>query len=126
MMPAGEPTLRDVLSVIEEIRQDVEEIRQDVEEIRQDVEGLRQDVSRTNERLEALAADQAKRWAEQERRWAEQERRWAEQGIENRVILERIDTYQKASAQVVNLAFALIGAATVALVGIVLRLAVSL
>jgi predicted nucleic acid-binding Zn-ribbon protein len=105
MMPAGEPTLRDVLSVIEEIRQDVEEIRQDVE-------GLRQDVSRTNERLEALAADQAKRWAEQ--------------GIENRVILERIDTYQKASAQVVNLAFALIGAATVALVGIVLRLAVSL
>ncbi|WP_414422201.1 hypothetical protein [Synechococcus sp. W60.1] len=111
-MPAGEPTLRDVLSVIEEIRQDVEEIRQDVE-------GLRQDVSRTNERLEALAADQAKRWAEQERRWAEQ-------GIENRVILERIDTYQKASAQVVNLAFALIGAATVALVGIVLRLAVSL
>ncbi|MFS8820430.1 chromosome segregation ATPase [Thermostichus sp. MS-CIW-40] len=112
MMPAGEPTLRDVLSVIEEIRQDVEEIRQDVE-------GLRQDVSRTNERLEALAADQAKRWAEQERRWAEQ-------GIENRVILERIDTYQKASAQVVNLAFALIGAATVALVGIVLRLAVSL
>ncbi|ABD03349.1 hypothetical protein CYB_2415 [Synechococcus sp. JA-2-3B'a(2-13)] len=126
MMPAGEPTLRDVLSVIEEIRQDVEEIRQDVE-------GLRQDVSRTNERLEALAADQAKRWAEQERRWAEQERRWAEQerrwaeqGIENRVILERIDTYQKASAQVVNLAFALIGAATVALVGIVLRLAVSL
>jgi DNA repair exonuclease SbcCD ATPase subunit len=119
MMPAGEPTLRDVLSVIEEIRQDVEEIRQDVE-------GLRQDVSRTNERLEALAADQAKRLAEQERRWAEQERRWAEQGIENRVILERIDTYQKASAQVVNLAFALIGAATVALVGIVLRLAVSL
>jgi len=119
MMPAGEPTLRDVLSVIEEIRQDVEEIRQDVE-------GLRQDVSRTNERLEALAVDQAKRWAEQERRWAEQERRWAEQGIENRVILERIDTYQKASAQVVNLAFALIGAATVALVGIVLRLAVSL
>ncbi|HIK19937.1 MAG TPA: hypothetical protein IGR15_02485 [Synechococcus sp. M44_DOE_062] len=119
MTPAGEPTLRDVLSVIEEIRQDVEGLRQNVEEIRQDVEGLRQDVSRTNERLEALAADQAKRWTEQERRWAEQ-------GIENRVILERIDTYQKASAQVVNLAFALIGAATVALVGIVLRLAVSL
>lgn len=105
MTAPSEPTLRDVLSAIEGIRQDVEGIRQDVE-------GIRQDVARTNERLEIVVADQAQRWTEQE--------------TENRVILDRIDSYQKASTQVVNLAFALIGAATVALVGIVLRLAVNL
>jgi len=54
------------------------------------------------------------------------ERRWQQQEVENRIILDRIDAYQRASNQVVNLAFTLVGAATVALVGIVLRLAISL
>lgn len=54
------------------------------------------------------------------------EQRWQQQETENRIILERIDAYQRASNQVVNLAFTLVGAATIALVGIVLRLAVSL
>ncbi|MEN9229411.1 MAG: hypothetical protein Q6L68_00770 [Thermostichus sp. DG02_5_bins_236] len=105
MSSTGEPTLRDVLSAIEGIRQDVEGIRQDVE-------GIRQDVSKTNVQLETVVTEQAQRWTEQE--------------TENRVILDRIDSYQKASTQVVNLAFALIGTATVALVGIILRLAVNL
>jgi hypothetical protein len=73
--------------------------------IRDDIEGIRHDA--------AVAV-------------AEQGQRWAAQEIENRIVLERIDTYQKSSTQIVNLAFALIGAATVAAIGIVLRIAVSL
>ncbi|NJM00512.1 MAG: hypothetical protein HC924_17820 [Synechococcaceae cyanobacterium SM2_3_2] len=76
------------------------------------IEGIRHDVAVTNERLTLALSEQGQRWAAQE--------------TENRVILERIDIYQKSSNQVVNLAFALIGAATVAAIGIVLRIAVSL
>ncbi len=83
------------------------------------IDGIRQDAAETNHRIDETNHQVAESMAEQSRRWAMQE-------TESPIILERIDTYQKSSAQVVNLAFALIGAATVALVGIVLRLAVSL
>ncbi len=100
----SEPTLSDVLLAVE---------RLDV-----DIQGIRSDIDRLDHRLSEEVEFSSKRWQEQ--------------GLQNRdvltridVVTERIDAYQKASTQVVNLAFALVGAATVALIGIVLRLAVS-
>jgi hypothetical protein len=83
-----------------------------------EIRGIRSDIERLDHRLSEEVEFSSKRWQEQE--------------IQNRdvliridVVTERIDAYQKASTQVVNLAFALVGAATVALIGIVLRLAVT-
>ena len=90
-----------------------------VERLDGDIQGIRSDIDRLDHRLREEVEFSSKRWQEQE--------------IQNRdvliridVVTERIDAYQKASTQVVNLAFALVGAATVALIGIVLRLAVSI
>lgn len=77
-------------------------------------------------RMEQILGELVETSRRNEERWTSNEKRWDEQESVNRDTLTRIDAYQKASTQVVNLAFALIGAATVALVGIVLRLAVNL
>jgi len=83
---------------------------------------LEERLDRIERAIESLTAASLRN----EERWQQQEERWQQQEIINREMLVRIDAYQRASNQVVNLAFTLVGAATIALVGIILRLAVSL
>jgi len=91
-----------------------------------EVRGIRADIVRLDHRLSDLDYRLSQEVESSSKRWQEQEMQNRDVLTRIDIVTERIDTYQKASSQVVNLAFALVGAATVALIGIVLRLAISI
>jgi uncharacterized protein YoxC len=92
---------------VEGLKHDVEGLKQDVEGLKHDVEGLKQDVDDLKQDVEGLKGEVDK-----------VKNGMGAFGNELAILNVRVDTYQKASGQVVNLAFGLIVTAVITIIGV--------
>lgn len=93
-----DPFQQAVLERLDRVTEAIGGLRQDVDGLKQDVEGLKQDVDGLKQDVDGLKQDV--------------------DGLKQELTLTnvRVDTYQKASVQVVNLAFGLLATATITVI----------